>query len=87
MFDMKFMDYRARRDFNKIRGYPTLLQSTDMNITRMQGKMKQMEETQTQARAFIVLYFLVENFNEPSILAGFVGLVFSWWMYTNKKSE
>ena len=87
MFDMKFMDYRARRDFKKMRGYPTLLQSTDMNITRMQGKMKQMEETQTQARAFIVLYFLVENFNEPSILAGFVGLVFSWWVYTNKKPE
>lgn len=85
MFDMKFMDYRARRDFNKMRTYPSMLQSTDMNITKMQGKMKQMEALQTQAKTFLVLYFVVENINEPSILAGFTGLVISWWLYTSKK--
>lgn len=84
MFDMKFMDYRARKDFNKMRTYPSMLKSTDMNVIRMQGKMKQMELMQTQAKAFVILWIIIDNISEPSLVATFMGIIGAWWVYTNK---
>jgi ubiquinone biosynthesis protein len=76
MFDMKFMDYRARKDFNKMRGYPTMLQSTDMNVNRMRAQVKEMETVQTQVKVMIALWFAIDvwDLSHPmSILAGMSG--------------
>jgi ubiquinone biosynthesis protein len=84
IFDMNFLDYRARRDFDKVRAYPSMLQSTDMNISRMQGKMKDIEDVQGQAKSFLIIYFIIENINDPAVIAGSLGLVLSWWLYSTK---
>lgn len=87
MFDMKFMDYKAKRDFNKLRLYPTLLQSTDMNITRMQSKLKQMEYNQNQGRVLLILYLIIGNLDNPKLLAIFTGMAISLWLYVSTHKE
>jgi predicted unusual protein kinase regulating ubiquinone biosynthesis (AarF/ABC1/UbiB family) len=86
-FDMKFMDYRARKDFNKVRGYPNVLQSTNMNISRMQGKMKQIEEVQGQVQGILALFVIVDHWSEPFVLASLFGIAGAWAIIKRKDIE
>jgi len=74
MFDMDFMDYRARKDFNKMRGFPNMLQSTDMNMSRMQTRVKQMEAMQTQVKAIMTMWIIADFWDQPAVLATFIGV-------------
>jgi predicted unusual protein kinase regulating ubiquinone biosynthesis (AarF/ABC1/UbiB family) len=87
MFDMSFIDYRARKDFNKMRGYPTMLRSTDMNIGKVQTKVQQMENAQTQVKAILGIWIIVDRWNEPAVLATFAGVVFAWWLIQTRYKE
>ena len=87
MFDMSFMDYRARKDFNKMRGYPNMLQSTDMNVVRMQNRMQQMETMQSQVKAMMVLWIVADFWDKPAVLAGIIGVSGTWVLVQRYKEK
>jgi predicted unusual protein kinase regulating ubiquinone biosynthesis (AarF/ABC1/UbiB family) len=72
MFDMNFMDYRARKDFNKMRGYPSMLQFTDMNVIRVQNRVQQMEAMQSQVKVMMAVWIVADFWDKPAILAAII---------------
>jgi predicted unusual protein kinase regulating ubiquinone biosynthesis (AarF/ABC1/UbiB family) len=40
--DIRFFDYRAKKDLQKLQSYPKLIQETDQNVLRTQRQMNQM---------------------------------------------
>ena len=85
MFDMKFIDSRARRDLIKIQAYPSMVQTTDMNITRMKNKMKTMEQSQNQASHLVIVGFVLSNVGEPQVIAVAIGVYVAYMAYTTRK--
>lgn len=61
MNNPEFLDYRARKDFNKLRSYPRMLQNTDSNILRLQQKTKNINKDFQQLQLFMVSLFMVSN--------------------------
>ena len=85
MFDMNFIDYRARRDLTKIQTYPSVVQTTAMNITRMKDKMKTMEQSQTQLSNMLIMGFMFSNIDNPKVVAAALGVYISYFVYTSRK--
>lgn len=84
MFDMKFIDIRARKDFDKMRAYPSMMKATDVNVARMTGKLKKMETSQTQVTNLLVSGVVFSNIEHPVTIAIFLGSFAIYWVYINK---
>lgn len=63
MNNPEFFDYRAKKDIEKLRSYPRILQNTDSNILRLQQKTKSINNEYKQFQLFIILTILLENMN------------------------
>lgn len=87
MQDVTFLDMRARKDITKLREYPTIIQSTDGNVTRMKKKMQtistKLQETQIIAGVCVLLHDKVEV---GYILVGLL-TVYIWSIYKDSDSK
>lgn len=84
MFDMNFIDYRARRDLSKIQTYPAMVQATDMNITRMKTRIKTIEQSQTQGMHLVIAAFVLTNTEHPQVIAAAAAAFLAYTAYTRK---
>lgn len=75
MQDISFIDNRARKDVEKLRGYPTLVQSTNGNVSRTIKKIgvlnSRIQQTQMLAGACILLHDKVDVLYLLGVFAAF----------------
>lgn len=67
--DFEFIDYRIRRDVKKIASFPKMIQNTDNNILQMNKKMEQMNVHSQTVRTIMVMFVVLDNFDDPLKLA------------------
>jgi predicted unusual protein kinase regulating ubiquinone biosynthesis (AarF/ABC1/UbiB family) len=55
MGDIRFFDYRARKDLQKLQTYPNRVQTTDQNVLRVQRQIRELSTTISQLRIAIAI--------------------------------
>lgn len=78
----EFYDYRAKKDIEKLRSYPRILQNTDSNILRLQQKTKKMNNDFYQLQIFVVAFTMIDNYEHVLPL---LMLAVPFYYYKNKK--
>jgi predicted unusual protein kinase regulating ubiquinone biosynthesis (AarF/ABC1/UbiB family) len=59
--DISFIDFRARKDLQKLTSYSRTIQSTDTNIIKMQRRMKIISDEFQQTQIFIAFVLCLEH--------------------------
>ncbi len=62
MGDIRFFDYRARKDLQKLQTYPSRVQTTDQNVLRVQRQVRELTNTISQLRIVIGIMSLFSIF-------------------------
>ena len=62
--DINFIDFRARKDLQKLTSYSRTIQSTDTNILKVQRKVKVIGEEFQQTQMFIAFVLCLEHRND-----------------------
>jgi len=60
-----FLNYRVRKDIEKLSSYPRMLKNTDQNILRVSQRFTKINTQFNQFRIFTVLILLLENMDDP----------------------
>lgn len=55
MSDIRFFDYRARKDLQKLQAYPNRVQTTDQNVLRVQRQVRELNNTVYELRIAIAM--------------------------------
>jgi len=75
LMDFEFIDYRMRRDVQKLTAFPKMIQNTENNILQINRRMER-ANTQYQNLQYMVFGFaLLSNIDEPVILLGMIPLM------------
>jgi ubiquinone biosynthesis protein len=64
MNDITFLDFRARKDLQKLTSYSRTLQNTDTNMIKVQNKVKVIGQEFQQTQIFIALALCIEHRND-----------------------
>ena len=86
MNDVDFFNYRAQKDFSKIRSYPGMMQSNETNIIKIQKKISNVNKDLNTTQ-FVALILLLFN-NNQEILAILISITLAYKLtdlYNNKK--
>lgn len=68
--DFEFMDYRMRRDFQKLTAFPKMIQNTESTMLQMNRRMERMN-VQTQTLQYMIMGVAVWSQVAPLVM---------WWM-------
>jgi predicted unusual protein kinase regulating ubiquinone biosynthesis (AarF/ABC1/UbiB family) len=67
--DFEFIDYRIRKDVQKITSFPKMLQNTDNNILQINRRMEYMNDHTRKLRTLMILFVVLDNMDDPVKLA------------------
>lgn len=69
-----FLNYRIRKDIEKLSSYPRMLKNTDQNILRVSQRFIKINTQFNQFRIFTVLILLLENMDDPMKISAMLPL-------------
>lgn len=73
--DLGFIDYRARRDLQKLVNYPATMQDTNKSIARMSRRMRTVTSDLNTMQLILIGVFAVENLHDPLLMASLLPLL------------
>lgn len=73
--DMQFIDYRIRRDVEKLTSFPKLIKNTDNNILQINRRIEQMSSKSKNMKALVLLFVMLDTYNDPVRFAVMLPLV------------
>uniref|UniRef100_A0A6C0CSI7 ABC1 atypical kinase-like domain-containing protein n=1 Tax=viral metagenome TaxID=1070528 RepID=A0A6C0CSI7_9ZZZZ len=82
--DSEFIDYRIKKDLQKIQSYPKLLKSTDQNILRVNRRFIKMND-QLNKFKFLFIFIAVMNDIEDPVKLGFLFPMLLFFFWKEKK--
>lgn len=82
MNDVDFFNYRAQKDFSKIRSYPAIMQNNENNIIKIQKKISNVNKDINTTQIVALLFILFNN--NAEILSVLIGIIFLYKMYDKK---
>lgn len=85
MQDATFLDTRARKDFEKLRDYPGIIQSTDGNVSRMKRKVEDVSARLQQTQFIAGICLILHDKLEIGYLLASLGAWYAWTVYKSKK--
>lgn len=63
--DFEFIDYRIRKDVQKITSFPKMLQNTDNNILQINRRMEYMNDHTRKLRTLMIMFVVLDNVDDP----------------------
>jgi hypothetical protein len=72
---MQFIDYRIRRDVEKLTSFPKLIKNTDSNILQINRRIEQMSSKSKNMKALVLLFVMLDTYNDPVRFAVMLPLV------------
>lgn len=67
--DFEFIDYRIRKDVQKITSFPKMLQNTDNNILQINRRMENVSDHTKKLRTLMIMFVVLDNVDDPIKLA------------------
>jgi hypothetical protein len=67
--DFEFIDYRIRKDVQKLTSFPKMLQNTDNNILQINRRMEYMNDHTRKLRVLMIVFVVLDNMEDPVKLA------------------
>lgn len=73
--DFEFMDYRMRRDVQKLTAFPKMIQNTENNILQINRRMERVNNQYQNIQYMVFGFALLSNIDDPVKLVGMVPLM------------
>lgn len=73
--DFEFIDYRMRRDVQKLTAFPKMIKNTDTNILQINRRMAQMSLQYKNIQWVVFGFAVLDNLDDPMKLVGILPLI------------
>jgi predicted unusual protein kinase regulating ubiquinone biosynthesis (AarF/ABC1/UbiB family) len=73
--DIEFMDYRMRRDVQKITSFPKMVQNAENNILQINRRMAQLSVQHKNIQVLMFVFVVVDNLDDPVRLMGLIPVI------------
>lgn len=86
--DPRFLETRARRDFDKLLNYPAMVKSTDQNIVRLTQRMRSMSRDVNFTWIMMLTLYVFENVpkdSESNVLSLWVIPIIGMWLWSRRR--
>lgn len=83
----EFINYRIKRDIDKVRDYSKMIKSSEQNIVRVNHRFSNLNSDVNSLRVFMLVLFIVDNINHPDLISLLIPLFVGFTWYKNNKNN